>query len=71
MPKFLDLLVVHVTEILKLYNVIPDQRKKKKKHLKALFQFNIYHHWPVTATSDWNRGSWYGFLALNILLAEL
>ena len=30
MPKFLDLLVVHETEVLRLYNVILDQRKKKK-----------------------------------------
>ena len=40
MPKFLDLLVVHETEVLQLYNVILDQRKKKKKKSNGIG--NIY-----------------------------
>lgn len=32
MPKFLDLLVVHETEVLRLYNVILNQRKKKNSN---------------------------------------
>ena len=37
MPKFLDLLEVHETEVLRLYNVILDQRKKNSNGIVNIY----------------------------------